>query len=156
MRNYQGMPDDSAVYVERYRWTPTIAYAICGDLAFVAIGVFLVPPLIIRIPVIAFFGWAALLSLGAVLSRKVALRVDETGVTSAAAYFGIAQRPGSTGGRMSPLSPCGSATCPLRSAVGRRSRWDPSDTSACDDSPAHPLSRRQAPVGPTGPPSWHP
>jgi hypothetical protein len=87
IRNYQGMPDDSATYVERYRWTPTIGIGIALALAFVAIGVFAVPPLIIRIPVVAFFGWAALFSIATVLSRKVALRVDEAGITFGGGVF---------------------------------------------------------------------
>jgi hypothetical protein len=74
------MPDDARVYVERYRWTPAIALGIGGALAFVALAVFFMP-LIIAIPVEAVFGWAAVISVAGVLSRKVALRVDAAGVT---------------------------------------------------------------------------
>lgn len=87
MRNYQAMPDESALYVERYRWTPTIACGVGIDLGFVAIGVFLSPPLIIRVLIVASFGWAALFSVATVLSRKVALRVDEAGVTLGGGVF---------------------------------------------------------------------
>jgi len=75
------MLTDTAAYVERYRWTPTIATAIAGDLAFVAVAVFMSPPLIIRVLVIVVFGWFAVYSVAGVLSRRIALQVDEAGVT---------------------------------------------------------------------------
>src|SRR5580698_97421 len=74
------MPD-TAVYVERYRWTPTVALGIAADLAFVLLTVFFIAPLFIRLPVLAVFGWFAVISIATVLSRRVALRVDEAGVT---------------------------------------------------------------------------
>ena len=63
------------------RWTPTIAIGIAIDLTFVALAAFIPTPLLIRIPVIAFFGGAAVFSAAVVLSRKVALWLDQAGVT---------------------------------------------------------------------------
>jgi hypothetical protein len=78
--NDQLVPDEFPIYVERYRWTPTIALSICADLAFVALAVFSMP-LVVGIPVMAFFGWFAVTSVAGVLTRRVALRVDAAGVT---------------------------------------------------------------------------
>jgi hypothetical protein len=75
------MPGDTPVYVERYRWTPTLALGVAVDLAFVFMAVFFIAPLFIRIPVMAVFGWFAVISVATALSRRIALRVDETGVT---------------------------------------------------------------------------
>jgi hypothetical protein len=81
------MPDDVPIYVERYRWTTTIASGIGGDLAFVALAVFFMP-LILSVAVIAVFGSFAVYSVAGVLSRKVALRVDAAGVTLGGGPFG--------------------------------------------------------------------
>lgn len=74
------MHGNAMVYVERYRWTLTIALGIAGDLAFVALAVFFMP-LVLAVPVAGGFGSFAVISVAGVVSRKVALRVDEVGVT---------------------------------------------------------------------------
>ena len=63
------------------RWTPAIALGIAGDLAFVALPALCIPPLIIRVPVMAVFGWGAAIPVAGPLCRKIALRADEAGVT---------------------------------------------------------------------------
>lgn len=54
---------------------------VLGCLVFVVPMILLRPPLILEIPVVGGFGWAALYSVALVISRKVAFRVDERGVT---------------------------------------------------------------------------
>jgi hypothetical protein len=54
---------------------------IVGCLVFVVPMILLSPPLILEIPVVGVFGWFALYSVATVISRKVAFRIDERGVT---------------------------------------------------------------------------
>lgn len=78
------MPSDPVFYEERYRWTRTsgTALAVCSVLVLlgvVATGTRFPVPL--RVFLIAAGGCGAFLSLVVPLSRKVALRVDASGIT---------------------------------------------------------------------------
>lgn len=70
------------VYEERYRWTRTTVYALaacCGFMLF-AIAASQVP-LLLRAIIVACFSYGAFLSVLVPASRKVALRVDASGIT---------------------------------------------------------------------------
>jgi hypothetical protein len=73
---------DPVVYEERYRWTRTsvTALVLCSAFVLAAIAVTQMP-LLLRVPVIACFGCGALFSVFVPLSRKIALRVDASGLT---------------------------------------------------------------------------
>jgi hypothetical protein len=75
------MQPGPAAYEERYRFTPTVAWALIGCLAFVLIGILTPMPLVLQVLVIGFFGWGAINSITYAASRKVAFRVDHAGVT---------------------------------------------------------------------------
>jgi hypothetical protein len=71
----------------RYQWTPFISWAIAGDTAFVLVAALVPTPLAIRVMVIAVFGYFGLWSLTCVLSRKIAFRVDQSGITLGGSPF---------------------------------------------------------------------
>jgi hypothetical protein len=75
------MTDGTAAYVERYRWTASMSLVVLICLAFIIPMVLTRPPLILEIPVVGMLGWGALYSVVVAVSRKVAFRVDERGVT---------------------------------------------------------------------------
>ena len=75
------MLTEPAAYEARYQWTPYIRWAIAADVAFVLIAALLPMPLVIRVMVIMVFGYIGLVSLAVVLSRKIAFRADQTGIT---------------------------------------------------------------------------
>ena len=75
------MQPGPAAYEERYRFTPTVAWALIGCLAFVLIGILTPMPFVLQVLVIGFFGWGAINSITYAASRKVAFRVDHAGVT---------------------------------------------------------------------------
>lgn len=70
-----------AAYEARYQCMPFIRWAIAGDVVFVLIGALLPMPLVIREVAIVCFGYVGLVSLVLVLSRKIAFRADQTGIT---------------------------------------------------------------------------
>jgi hypothetical protein len=72
---------EPTAYEARYQWTPFIRWAIAGDVAVVLIGALLPMPLVIRVLVIVVFGYFGLVSLTLVLSRRIAFRADQTGIT---------------------------------------------------------------------------
>lgn len=84
MRSWQHLwvPPDPVVYEERYRWTRTsvTALALCSAFVLAAIAVTQMP-LLLRALAIACFGCGAFLSVFVPVSRKVALRVDASGLT---------------------------------------------------------------------------
>lgn len=76
------MMPDALVYEERYRWTRTAVYALaacCGFMVF-AIAAPQVP-LLVRAIFVLCCGCGAFLSVLVPASRKVALRVDASGIT---------------------------------------------------------------------------
>jgi hypothetical protein len=78
---------EPTAYEARYQWTPFISWAIAGDAAFVLVAALVPTPLAIRVLVIAVFGYFGLWSLACVLSRKIAFRVDQSGITLGAGPF---------------------------------------------------------------------
>jgi hypothetical protein len=70
-----------AAYETRYHWTPRMGVSLACAVTFVLIGALVPMPLIIRVVCVGFFGFAGLNGLGYVLSRKIAVRVDQSGVT---------------------------------------------------------------------------
>lgn len=75
------MPAEPGVYEARYGWTPLMGVAMAGDAAFVLAAVLLAMPLVMRVPEIAFFGYAGVVCLAYVVSKKIAIRADQSGVT---------------------------------------------------------------------------
>jgi hypothetical protein len=76
------VPPDPVVYEERYRWTRTSGTALAGCSMFMLICIVVPqPPHLSRIPFIAFFACGAFFSVFVPLSRRVALRVDASGLT---------------------------------------------------------------------------
>jgi len=74
-------PEVSLAYEARFGWNPRSGFVIiCGAL-FVAIGIFIPMSTALRVVDFAFFGGGAILMLGVVCSRQLALRVDAQGVT---------------------------------------------------------------------------
>ncbi len=76
------MPHESLVYEERYRWTrtSTTALAICSVLALLGV-VAPAAPLRLHVVLVAIGGSGAFLSVVVPASRKVALRIDASGIT---------------------------------------------------------------------------
>lgn len=75
------MLSSPAAYEARYGWTPTAGWTLAGGLAFVLTAALVPMPLIVRVITIAFFGWTSLTCIAAIVSRKVAFRVDQAGIT---------------------------------------------------------------------------
>ena len=79
--HHRRMLRESLVYEERYHWTrnSTTALMICGML--VLFGVLLPMRLTLRVPIVGIAGCGAFLSVIVPASRKVALRIDASGIT---------------------------------------------------------------------------
>ena len=76
------MPSDPVVYEERYRWTRTSSTALIGCSMLMLIFIVLPQPHHLpRAPFIALCACGAFLAVFVPLSRKVALRVDASGLT---------------------------------------------------------------------------
>ncbi len=75
------MPHESLVYEERYHWTrtSTTALVVCG--MCVLFAVLLPMRLTLRVPIVAFGGSGVFLTVIVPASRKVALRIDASGIT---------------------------------------------------------------------------
>src|SRR5258708_10287242 len=87
VRDDLAMLSGPAAYEARYGLTPTMGWTLAGSLGC-ALAVVLVPaPLVLRVVAIAFFGWGSLNGLAAMVSRKIALRVDEAGITLGGSPF---------------------------------------------------------------------
>jgi hypothetical protein len=74
-----GMAAESFVYEARYGWSGRTARIVIVGLVFAVAGIAL--PLVLRIIDIVFFGGGALFFLGVICTRRVAFRVDASGVT---------------------------------------------------------------------------
>jgi hypothetical protein len=72
---------NEAAYEARYGWNRQSALVIAGCGAFCLAVLVLPAPLWLRVTTIGFFGLGGLVIVAAVLTRKTALRVDESGVT---------------------------------------------------------------------------
>jgi hypothetical protein len=73
-------PEDG-VYVARYGWNRRSGTLIAGAAVFVLIAVAVPMSLVLQVVTIVFFGGGALLFIGSIATRRVALRVDAVGVT---------------------------------------------------------------------------
>ena len=136
-------------YTERFRLTPTIALAVLGSLAFVALAVFVPTPLIIRVLVVTVFSLYAAFSLAVALSHKIALRVDEAGVTL-----------GGLPPRFFPWQDIEAIMLwqrylPFTVGAGRHSHSARSGISAFDESELRHRSRREDEAWQTDPRTWH-
>ena len=72
---------ESLVYEERYHWTRTSNTALIGCGIFVLFAVLLPMPLPLRVAIAALAGCGAFFSVIVAASRRVALRVDASGIT---------------------------------------------------------------------------
>ena len=75
------MPSDPVAYEERYRWTRTSGAGLAGCAVLMLTSIALPSPLLLRVPLTALFACGAFLCVFVPLSRKVALRVDASGLT---------------------------------------------------------------------------
>jgi hypothetical protein len=79
--HHVAMQPGSAVYEERYRWTPTTARALLLCIPFVLAGALIPMPLLVRALSILFGAWGIWQCVIYPASRKIALRVDHAGLT---------------------------------------------------------------------------
>lgn len=75
------MLHEALVYEERYHWTRTSISALTVCCVLVLCGVAVPLPLPLRVVIIAVCGYGAFLSVIVPASRKVALRIDASGIT---------------------------------------------------------------------------
>lgn len=76
-----GVNDEADVYVARYGWNRRSGTLLIGALVFVIVAVTAPMPLPLRVVTIVLFGGGALWFTGSAATRRVALRVDATGIT---------------------------------------------------------------------------
>ena len=75
------MLHEALVYEERYHWTRTSISALTVCCVLVLCGIAVPLPLPLRVVIIAVCGYGAFLSVVVPASRKVALRIDASGIT---------------------------------------------------------------------------
>ena len=75
------MLPEALVYEERYHWTRASTIALTGCSVLVLVGVLAPVPLPMRVVVVALCGSGAFLTVIVPASRKVALRIDASGIT---------------------------------------------------------------------------
>jgi len=71
------------VYVARYGWNRRSGSLIAGAAVFVLVALTVPMSLALRVVTLVFFGGGALVFIGSIATRRVALRVDASGVTLA-------------------------------------------------------------------------
>ena len=76
-----GMPGEPGVYVARYGWNRRSGSLIMGAAVFVLLALTVAMSLALRVVTLVFFGGGALVFLASIATRRVALRVDASGVT---------------------------------------------------------------------------
>jgi len=76
-----GVNSEADAYVARYGWNRRSGTLIIGALVFVVIAITAPMSLPLRVVTIVFFGGGALWFIGSAATRRVALRVDATGIT---------------------------------------------------------------------------
>jgi len=76
-----GVNSEAGVYVARYGWNRRSATLIIGALVFVVVAVTAPMALPLRVVTVVLFGGGALWFIASVASRRVALRVDASGIT---------------------------------------------------------------------------
>jgi hypothetical protein len=72
---------EPGVYVARYGWNRRTGSLIIGAAVFVLLAVTVPMSLALRVVVLVFFGGGALVFIASIATRRVALRVDASGVT---------------------------------------------------------------------------
>lgn len=75
------------VYEERFRWTWPAAGAAAAGAGFIALMLAVRAPLVLRVLTIGVFGWFAIVTVAAVLTRRVAFRADAAGLTLGGSPF---------------------------------------------------------------------
>lgn len=79
--HHRRMLREALVYEERYHWTRTSTTGLAAFSVFALIGVIAPAPLPLRVVIVAVFGCGAFLTVIVPASRKVALRIDASGIT---------------------------------------------------------------------------
>jgi hypothetical protein len=79
-----GVSAEPGVYVARYGWNRRSGSLIIGAAVFVLVALTVPMSLALRVVVLVFFGGGALVCIANIASRRVALRVDASGITAKA------------------------------------------------------------------------
>jgi hypothetical protein len=77
----RGVTGEPRVYVARYGWNRRSGSLIMGAAVFVLLAVTVPMSLALRVVTLVFFGGGALVFIASIATRRVALRVDASGVT---------------------------------------------------------------------------
>ena len=76
-----GVTGEHGVYVARYGWNRRSGSLIVGAAVFVLLALTVPMSLALRVVTLVFFGGGALVFIASIATRRVALRVDASGVT---------------------------------------------------------------------------
>jgi len=76
-----GVTGEPGVYVARYGWNRRSGSLIMGAAVFVLVALTVPMSLALRVVTLVFFGGGALVFIASIATRRVALRVDASGVT---------------------------------------------------------------------------
>ena len=76
-----GVTPEPGVYVARYGWNRRSGSLILGAAVFVLVALTVPMSLALRVVTLVFFGGGALVFVASIATRRVALRVDASGVT---------------------------------------------------------------------------
>src|SRR5487761_1143824 len=76
-----GVTGEPGVYVARYGWNRRSGSLIIGAAVFVLLALTVPMSLALRVVTLVFFGGGALVFIAGIATRRVALRVDTSGVT---------------------------------------------------------------------------
>jgi hypothetical protein len=76
-----GVTGEPGVYVARYGWNRRSGSLIIGAAVFVLLALTVPMSLALRVVTLVFFGGGALVFIASIATRRVALRVDASGVT---------------------------------------------------------------------------
>jgi hypothetical protein len=76
-----GVGAEPGVYVARYGWNRRSGSLVIGAAVFVLVAVTVPMSAALRVVTLVFFGGGALVVIAAIASRRVALRVDASGIT---------------------------------------------------------------------------
>src|SRR5271154_2358006 len=76
-----GVSGEPGVYVARYGWNRRGGSLIVGAAVFVLLALTVPMSLALRVVTLVFFGGGALVFIASIATRRVALRVDASGIT---------------------------------------------------------------------------
>ena len=76
-----GVSPEPGVYVARYGWNGRSGSLIIGAAAFVLVALTVPMSLALRVVTLVFFGGGAVVFIASIATRRVALRVDASGIT---------------------------------------------------------------------------